>query len=170
MVRTVEKLNIDYPEHAGFMYDLALECKDDFLNDVDTDIIVLINAYNERIHDGSTVAFLCQEDGQNAGIIWVDVDRFGVGYMHAGLMPAFRKGFTALHFARLFVDFCFNSLGLNAVEAQLPTHNRTAEALMRRIGFRKYGLRPFAMMVNGRPERHVLFSMTKETWEGLNDG
>ena len=170
MARTVEKLDIDNPEHATFMYDLAVACQDDFLNDADTDIIILMHEYNQAIKDGNTVAFLCQENGENAGIIWADIDRHAVGYMHAGLMPQYRQGFTALHFARLFVDFCFRQLELNSLEAQLPTHNRVAEVLMRRIGFRKYGLRPFAMKVNGRPEKHVLFAMTKDNWEALKNG
>jgi RimJ/RimL family protein N-acetyltransferase len=164
-VRSVVKLDIDNPEHAIFMHDLAVECRDEFISDYDPDIPTLMNAYNRAIHAGDTVAFLCLVDGAKAGIIWVDVDRYRIGYLHAGLMPAFRQGWNALAFLRQFIGFCFDTLGLESLEAHLPKYNKPAEKLVRRLGFEKYGLRPYGLRQGGHPQMHVLLALTKNDYE-----
>ena len=164
-MRNVVKLDIDNPEHAHFMHDLAVECKDEFISDYDPELPAIMNAYNRAIHAGDTVAFLCKVNGQNAGIIWVDIDRYKIGYLHAGLMPEFRKGWNALAFLREFVGFCFSTLRLESVEAHLPKYNKPAEKLVRRLGFEKYGLRPYSQRVNGQSQSHVLLALTRQSYE-----
>ncbi len=165
-MRTVELLDLSVKDHREFMYDLGMTCKDDFLDDYDNDIILLMNHYGKEIEGGGTKAFLCLDDGQKAGIIWVDIDTKGIGYIHAALMPEYRKGFNALHFLRQFVAFCFEHTDLRKIEAHLPTRNRRAEKLIIRIGFTKEGLRKAATMKNGKPENHVLLAITRDQYEG----
>lgn len=143
------------------MYDLAVECQDDFLNDHENDIVAMLHEYSEGIKTGDVVAFLISLGGVKAGVIWVEIDRYGVGNLHAGLMPEFRKGFTAYKCLREFVGFCFRKLDLRSLEAHIPTHNKVTEKLLRRFGFRKFGLRPEAILVNGEPEAFVLLYLTR---------
>lgn len=169
-MRTVERLNIDNPRHAGFMYDLGMACKDQFLDDYDNDIIALIDEYDKRIKSGETIAFLASVDGEEAGIIWVEIDRYNIGYVHIGLMPKFRGGPTAYNITKLFITFCFKSLKVRSLESHIPTFNRVTEKLLRRLGFVKYGLKPEATLVNGVPEKHVLLALTRNKYEELNNG
>lgn len=170
MDRTVERLDVNIPEHAGFVYDLGLVCKDDLLDDYSNDIILVIADSQCRIANGTTQAFLCRVDGQMAGIVWVDLDPKGIGYIHAGLMPEFRKGFTALHFLRLFIGFCFETLSLRKLEMYLPPRNYRAEKLVRRLGFKKEGFRKEATLIDGKPQHHVVLALTKNKYEGKQDG
>jgi len=152
------------------MFDLGMACKDDLLDDYDNDIILIIEEYQRATEKGIAKMFLCKQDGENAGIVWVDLDTKGIGYLHAGLMPKFRKGFTALYFIRLFVQYCFETLKLRSVEAHFPTTNKRAETLVRRIGFRKYGLKPHGTTINGKPISHVLLALTQFQYKGLKNG
>lgn len=170
-MQTVEVLNLSNRDHAGFMYDLAKVCQKDFLNDHDNDIILLMNEYERALDDGSCKAFLAKVDDAPAGIIWVEIDRYGVGRVRAGLMPEFRRGHTAYRFMRQFIDYCFNRLSLRKLDAELTLwrdQNRSsmaAEKILRRIGFRKQGLIEDAMLIDGKPYDTLLFGLTKKRYE-----
>lgn len=182
-MRTVEKFNIADPEHSGFMFDLAMVCKEDFLNDRDSDIILVMNEYERRLKNGSVVAFLAKENDEKAGIIWVELGYYGVGRLRAGLMPKFRKGFTALHFFRQFIDFCFENLNVRKLDAEITMGERVpgkgkmhykrsrtalaAEALIRRFGFKKEGQIREALMINGKPRDTLLFGFTRNQYKGM---
>lgn len=183
MDRTVEPLNIGIPEHAGFMYDLALLCKDDFLNDYENDIILVMNEYERRLADGSVVAFLAKQNGENAGIIWVELDRYKVGRLRAGMMPKYRKGHTAMHFFKQFISFCFESLNIRKLDAEITMGEKfkdidgkvryktvrtalAAEALLRRFGFKKEGQIKEALLINGKPRDTLLFGFTRNQYKG----
>ena len=172
-MRTVEKLDITRKEHAEFMYDLGLACKDDFLNDHQNDMILMMNEYDRAIRAGSVVAFLCKQEAENIGIVWVEKDLYGVGRVRAGLMPAHRQGFTAAHFLKKFVDFCFRTLDLRKLDAEIVLcgkEGRTslaAEALLRRFGFRKEGLLRESLLKGGRPRDTLLLGLTRKTYEAL---
>jgi len=172
-MRTVERLDINNPEHAGFMFDLGNACQDDFLNDHQSDIILLMNEYDRRIRDGSVVAFLCKQDGADIGIVWVEMDGFGVGRVRAGMMPEYRSGFTAAHFLRKFVDFCFRTLSLRKLDAEIVLYDKmnrgskAAETLLRRFGFKKEGFLRESLMKGGRPRDTILLGLTRNRFEGL---
>lgn len=170
-MQTVEVLNLSNRDHAGFMYDLATVCQKDFLNDYDNDVILLMNEYERAIDDGSCKAFLAKVEDQPAGIIWTEIDRYGVGRVRAGLMPEFRRGHIAYSFMRQFIDYCFNVLSLRKLDAELTLwrdRNRSsmaAEKILRRIGFRKQGLIEDALLIGGKPYDTLLFGLTKKRYE-----
>lgn len=186
MARTVERFDIKNPEHAGFMYDLAMACKDDFMNDYDNDILLIMNEYERAIDAGNVVAFLAMVNGEKAGIIWVDKLLYGVGRVRAGLMPSFRNGFTALGLMHQFIDFCFKELDLRKLDAEIsfkwkPTGDElfdrkraknaeAAEKIFRRVGFRKEGLIREAFTVNGEPQDTLLFGLTRTYWQKQKQG
>lgn len=171
----VELLDIGKPEHAAFMYDLGMACKEDFLNDSQPDMIYIIHEYEQAIKNGSTVAFLCLKDSEKMGIIWVERDIYDVGRIRAGLMPEHRKGFTAIKVLRLFVDYCFETLKLRKLDAEIELYskkNRTsqaAEKILRRFGFRKEGLIKEAYLRDGKPKNTLLLGLTKKQYEGLKN-
>jgi len=168
--RTVENLDVSIPEHAEFMFDLAMACKEDMFDDYDTDIIQIIDDYKRALDRGIAKMFLCRVEGEKAGIVWVDLDTKGIGYLHAGLLPEFRTGFTALYFFRRFIEYCFETLNLRSLEMGIPTRNRKAEAIVRRIGFKKYGIKPAATTVNGQPIPLVLLAFTRDQYKGRKNG
>lgn len=164
----VSRLDLLRQDHSKFAYRLAMACHDDFLHDAFNDPIELLHSYRQSIKNGDTVAFLIHVGDEMAGVVYVDIDRRKVGFIHAGLLPQFRKGMTAAKCLRRFINFCFGSLDLNALEGHIPTYNKVAEKLLRRYGFIKYGLRPEALCVNGKPETHVLLYLTKKRYEDIN--
>lgn len=171
-MKTIQTLNLLNPEHALFMHDLAQSCKEDFLNDYENDIILLINEYERRIKNGSTKAFLVKIDGSQAGIIWVDIDIYEVGRIRAGLLPQFRQGVRSLRILKDFVRYCFDSLKLRKLDAEiiLPLDKQltaSAERLLRHIGFKKEGLIKEALLKNGVAHHSVLLGLTKNQFEGL---
>lgn len=168
-MRTVEKLDIANPEHSGFMYDLGTTCKDSFLNDHQNDIILMMNHYEQRIKDGSTVAFLCKEDGENVGIVWVEIDIYQIGRLRAGMMPEHRRGMTAAHFLKDFIAFCFKTLNLRKLDAEIEIDHknrgsRAAEKLLRRFGFEKEGLLKEALIRDGKPRNTVLLALLRSKY------
>lgn len=163
-------LNPDNSEHMAFMFDLATACKEDFLDDFASDEIILLHQYADCIKRGSTTAFIAKKDGENAGIIWVDVNPKKIGYLHIGLLPEFRQGFNALTLIRDFLGFCFNTLRLRKIEASIPTKNIVIEKLYRRLGFTKEGIKKEATVVNGRSENHLLLAMTQKRFQEDQNG
>lgn len=172
-MRTVEKLDINRKEHAEFMYDLGMTCKEDFLNDHQNDMILMMNNYDRAIRNGSVVAFLCKQDTESIGIVWVEKDVYGVGRVRAGLLPEYRQGFTAAHFLKKFVDFCFKTLDLRKLDAEIVLYekgnrgSRAAESLLRRFGFKKEGLLREALLKDGKPRDTVLLGLTRKRYEVL---
>lgn len=178
---SVELIDLSQPDHAQFMYDLALACKDDFLNDVDNDIILMINHYERAINNGNVVAFIAKVEGANAGIVWVEKDGYGTGRIRAGLLPSYRRWQTAQYFLRLFIDYCFNSLDFRKLDAEIifgeklpngryapmPRGVRAAEKLLRRFGFKKQGINEEALMINGRARDSLLLALTRNRYKGL---
>jgi hypothetical protein len=165
-MRTVEKLNLLNPEHSAFAYDLAMACQNEFIDDYNPDIILLLEEFSHRLKEGDTKAFLCKVDGQKAGIIWVEIDRYEIGFLRGGMMPAYRNGFHIWWFFKEFIEYCFQGLKLRKLQADVPVWNRRIEKLVRLIGFKKEGIIFEASMKNGVPENHVYFGLTRNRYEG----
>jgi RimJ/RimL family protein N-acetyltransferase len=182
-MRSVEKFDILNPEHAGFMYDLAMACREDFMNDHDNDILLIMSEYERQLKAGTVVAFLALQDEKPAGIIWVELDRFNTGRLRAGLMPQYRQGYTAMHFFRQFIDFCFEHLDVRKLDAEIVMGEKfrdadgriryrqirtalAAEKLLRRFGFKKEGQPKEALMIDGKPRDTLLFGFTRNQYKG----
>jgi hypothetical protein len=172
-MKTVETLNLLKPEHSMFMHDLAMVCKDDFLNDYDNDIILIINEYERQIKKGQTKAFLVRINGEKAGIIWVEM-MYGVGRLRAGLLPKYRQGVRSYNLLKDFARYCFDSLKLRKLDAELVLPNDSkktsaGERLLRHLGFKKEGLLKEALLRNGEPHNTILLGLTRNQYKGLID-
>lgn len=162
--RSVVKLDLTNKEHRAFMFDLGMVCKAQFLNDAEPDIIPVMNEYARMLEAGTTQAFICLEEGKKAGIIWVEFDRYGVGYLRAGLLPEYRKGWTALYFLRQFIEFCFNTAKLRKLVANVEPANQAAEKILRRLGFKKQGMDIDAVVVDGKPVTFLVLFLTPKNY------
>ncbi|MDR6226126.1 GNAT family N-acetyltransferase [Desmospora profundinema] len=70
---------------------------------------------------------------------------------------------------RQVLDFAFTEAGLHRVEAGAMPSNRSSIRLLQAIGFRRIGLSPRHLKVNGRWEDHELYALTVEDWEGKRE-
>jgi hypothetical protein len=161
-VRTIEPLDINNQDHAGFLFDLAMACQDELIDDYDNDIILLVDKMHRAIHKGRIKAFLCKVQGENAGVMWVELCPREIGEIHAALLPKFRNfSGHAMAFLKKFIPFCFETLKLRKLRAMVPTYLNRPERLLRAYGFRKVGLHKAETIRNGRPENVVELCLIK---------
>lgn len=170
-MRSIELLNINSPEHAGFVFDLLMACKDTLLDDYENDIIMVIKKTEDELKSKAAVAFLCRVNGQPCGLIWVSNTPKEIGEIHAAMMPVFRGGLGkhALYFLKEFIPFCFNTLKYRKLRAMIPIYNRPAERMLRFYGFKKAGLHHEETLKNGKPITIVELSLTKNQFRGLQN-
>lgn len=168
MARSVELLDVNKRDHAMFLYDLLVACKDEFLDDYENDIIAVIDEYHKRLEHQGATAFLCLVNGQKAGIIGVSDNGKHVGELLAALHPQFRDGLGrhAYRFMEAFVSFCFDSLDYRKLRTLNFISNQRVEKLLRHYGFRKAGLHYAETMKDGKPATMVELYMTKSLYEG----
>ncbi|HEY9747002.1 MAG TPA: GNAT family protein [Oculatellaceae cyanobacterium] len=161
-MRSVEKLDINNKEHAGFLFDLAMACKDELIDDYENDIILMVDKMQRGIASGSIKAFLCSVKGEKCGAMWVEICPREIGEIHAAMLPKFRDfSGHAIAFLKLFIPFCFNTLKLRKLRAMVPTYLSRPERLLRAYGFRKVGLHKAETLRNGKPESVVELCLLK---------
>lgn len=172
MQRTVEKLDVNQSEHAGFVYDLAMACQDELLDDYQDDIILLISQMERDLKAGNIIGFLCRVDGEKCGLIWVQKAPRDIGELHAAMLPKFRKSMAghAMYFLKTFIPFCFDRLKLRKLRAMIPVYLKRPERLLRRYGFQKAGLHREETMKDGRPESVVELYLLRNQYKGLQYG
>jgi RimJ/RimL family protein N-acetyltransferase len=171
-MRTVELLNINKPEHAAFMFDLAMACKDQLLDDYNNDIIVMVEDMSAALNEKRIIAFLCYVNEKPCGMIWVENMPREIGEINAAMMPEYRAGLGkhAYYFLRMFVPFCFESLNLRKLRAMISIQNKKPEKLLRHYGFKKVGLHPEESMRDGKPVTMVELFMTQNQYKGRKYG
>lgn len=79
--------------------------------------------------------------------------------------PHHRKGVMSAILAGV-VDRAFRKHGLHRVEANIQPGNTPSIRLVRRLGFRKEGLSPRYLKIDGRWRDHERWAVTKEEWKG----
>ena len=84
---------------------------------------------------------------------WIGAEHANQGYMTEGLA--------------LVLHFCFGTLQLHRVEANIIPTNKPSTALVKRLGFRHEGLAKRYLRINGRWADHVRWAMTSEDYRSL---
>lgn len=84
---------------------------------------------------------------------WMGAEHAGLGYMTEGLA--------------LVLHYCFGTLGLHRVEANIVPTNEPSTALVKRLGFRNEGVALRYLRINWRWEDHVRWGMTLEDYTAL---
>ena len=70
--------------------------------------------------------------------------------------PANGRGVASAAVARI-LRIAFDELGLHRVEAGTLVHNAASQRVLQRNGFRRYGLAPRYLRINGEWRDHILF-------------
>ncbi|MGC4107901.1 MAG: GNAT family protein [Thermomicrobiales bacterium] len=81
--------------------------------------------------------------------------------------PAFRGSGYGSEAKHLLLEYCFDTLGLRAVESWVSTDNPRSAAALRKQGYRETGILPWTSMENGRFSGDIIFTLTAEDWRAL---
>ncbi|OGQ99432.1 MAG: hypothetical protein A2284_01000 [Deltaproteobacteria bacterium RIFOXYA12_FULL_61_11] len=131
-------------------------------------------AYLQRLADGRHLGFLLRrlEDRSLVGVI--NLNELVRGGFHSaylgfyGFVPFNGKGYMT-EGLRLVLRYCFRTLRLHRLEANVQPGNLPSLALVRRCAFRHEGFSPHYLKINGRWRDHERFALTREDWAGKLD-
>ncbi|MGC4189744.1 MAG: GNAT family protein [Thermomicrobiales bacterium] len=135
------------------------------------------NMANRRLEDTSKrlwtdigFAVRLREDDRFIG----EVAILGVDYVNqygetASWMfdPAFRGSGYGSEAKHLLLEYCFDTLGLRAVQSRVSTDNPRSAAALRKQGYREAGVIPWVELDHGRFSGDVIFHLTAEEWRAL---
>jgi ribosomal-protein-alanine N-acetyltransferase len=109
---------------------------------------------------GTTLPHVIVDDGRIVGRITLSNITRGpflsasVGYWVSE--SANGRGVASAALARI-VGIAFGELGLHRVEAGTMVHNAASQRVLQRNGFKRYGLAPRYLRINGEWRDHILF-------------
>ncbi len=136
----IEKVAITFdrilnrPPESGIVH-YAIHKKDD-----DTLIgcgdIAFIDKYNQRCNLGITMGY----DKQN----------WGKGY--------------ATETLKAIIDYCFNELGMNRIQAEIYEFNARSIRLFERLGFQREGVKRQNIFKKGEFKNEYIYGLLKEEW------
>lgn len=90
---------------------------------------------------------------------------FQSGYLgYAGFVTHTGRGLMSAGVATV-VTAAFTDLGLHRLEANIQPANERSIALVRRLGFRREGLSPHYLMVDGQWRDHERWAVVADEWE-----
>ena len=114
---------------------------------------------------GATLPHVIVEDGRIVGRITLSGITRGpflsasLGYWVA--QSANGRGVASAAVARM-TRVAFDELGLHRVEAGTLVHNAASQRVLERTGFKRYGLAPRYLRINGEWRDHILFQLLAE--------
>ncbi len=116
-----------------------------------------------NLGDRSVKSLVCRKaDGAILGVVNInEIVRGAFRSAYLGYWigaPFARQGYMS-EGLRLAVRHAFRTLGLHRVEANIIPHNRPSIALVRGAGFRKEGLSPRYLRIDGRWQDHERWAL-----------
>jgi ribosomal-protein-alanine N-acetyltransferase len=119
-------------------------------------------------HRALSLAITLRQRGELIGAIGLT---FAVEHARAELgywigVPFWRQGF-ATEAAGAVTDFGFRVLGLNRVQANHYASNPASGRVMLKLGMRREGISPKAMLKDGRFEDVVFYGVLRRDWRGV---
>ncbi len=124
-------------------------------------------AYLTRYAQPATEGFLvCLRDGGTmAGMVTVDSiirGRFqSASLSYAAFAPAAGRGYMSEGLA-LVLEYAFQELRLHRLEANIQPGNTASLRLIQRMGFRREGLAPAMLFIDGAWRDHERWAITRE--------
>jgi ribosomal-protein-alanine N-acetyltransferase len=82
---------------------------------------------------------------------------------YASFLSHARRGLMAVGLAAVITD-AFTTLGLHRLEANIQPDNTPSLNLVRRLGFRREGLSPRYLMIDGQWRDHERWTVLAEDW------
>jgi ribosomal-protein-alanine N-acetyltransferase len=114
----------------------------------DTGYSFLVFKKDNALIGGMNINHICRGAAQYASLgYWIDEAHEGKGYMGEALA--------------LTIQFCFDSLYLNRINAACLPGNTRSKNLLRRAGFEEEGFAKRYMQINGTWQDHVLFGLVR---------
>lgn len=165
----IEPLQLHNPDHSGLVYDLLQHHHHWLTDDFTPDPIQMIGEMAENQQKQIATGWIAQRESQSKseflGIIWVEVDRFRIGRLFGAATPSVKNGISrdGIRFANQFIQYCFTTLKLRKLVAEVAITNRNAERFMQLLGFRKEGLLLNESLKNGQPVHWVRLQLLPTT-------
>jgi ribosomal-protein-serine acetyltransferase len=99
------------------------------------------------------------------GLVQID---WALGYTEIGYWvgAAYQGKGVVTRSCRALLDYTLVSLGLNRVNIRCAAGNLRSRAVPERLGFRRRGVMPHKIMLHGRLQEEVLYTMTAQQWRG----
>ncbi|MFD1695273.1 GNAT family N-acetyltransferase [Roseibium aestuarii] len=111
--------------------------------------LFLFQAGSDRLLGGLTVSNIRRGVSQAATLgYWMGAPNAGQGHMSAGV--------------RLILPYCFDTLGLNRVEAACLPSNGPSIHLLEKAGFQREGYARNYLLINGLWQDHILFACQRQ--------
>jgi [ribosomal protein S5]-alanine N-acetyltransferase len=126
-------------------------------------------AYLSRSARAEFECFLVRHRGCGGLVGFVNINNivrggFQSGYLgYAGFATHRGRGLMSAGVAAV-VSTAFASLGLHRLEANIQPANTRSVALVRRLGFRREGLSPHYLMVDGQWRDHERWAVLADEW------
>lgn len=104
---------------------------------------------SDRLLGGITLSNVRRGVSQSGSIgYWMGKPYAGKGYMSEAV--------------GLILHFCFDTLGLNRVEAACLLHNDASRTLLTKLGFTEEGIARNYLCINGRWQDHVTYAILRD--------
>lgn len=84
------------------------------------------------------------------------------GYL---LAPAYWRQGLASEAMRCFLHYCFHTLKLNRLEADIDPDNKASLKLLQRLGFEREGVLPERWIVNGKHSDSWIYGLLAAQWK-----
>jgi len=127
-------------------------------------------AYLDRAARDDFACFLVRHSECGALVGYVNINNivrggFQSGYLgYAGFATHAGRGLMSAGVAAV-VTTAFTELGLHRLEANIQPANERSRALVRRLGFRREGLSPHYLLVDGEWRDHERWAILADEWE-----
>jgi len=127
-------------------------------------------AYLDRAGREDFACFLVRHSECGALVGYVNINNivrggFQSGYLgYAGFATHAGRGLMSAGVAAV-VTTAFTELGLHRLEANIQPANERSRALVRRLGFRREGLSPHYLLVDGEWRDHERWAVLADEWE-----
>ncbi len=115
---------------------------------------LLFRKEDEALIGGININNICRGAAHYASPgYWIDQRHQGQGYMSEGML--------------LVIEYCFEELKLHRINAACVLHNERSKKLLMRAGFAEEGQAEKYLKIDGTWQDHILFGLTKESWEAM---
>jgi RimJ/RimL family protein N-acetyltransferase len=128
-----------------------------------------IAACRQMEEDGSGARVAIETVRERAFVGWCSMFRWNPVYRSLGIgycldEPVWGKGY-ATEAVRAMLDWAYDTLDLNRVEAELDTRNAASARVLEKLGFEREGLRREDCVVAGEVSDSWIYGLLKRDWK-----
>jgi [ribosomal protein S5]-alanine N-acetyltransferase len=128
-----------------------------------------IAACRKMEEDGSGARFAVETRNSNSFVGWCSMFRWNPVYRSLGIgycfdEPVWGNGY-ATEAVRAMLNWAYESLDLNRVEAELDTRNAASARVLEKLGFEREGLRREDCIVSGEVSDSWIYGLLKRDWK-----